>query len=172
MVDLILVIVAYTLLTAGLFCCIVPIFPGAVVAYAGMVCAYFCDDMGISIGGWSLVSWGVITLIVTALDYILPAYMAKLLGGSRAGQWGATLGLFIALIISFFIPIAVLPQILASLIGPMFGAIIGEMIHNRKDFNHACKVGVGSFFSFIVGMGLKLIVIFFMLMHLTITVIW
>ncbi len=166
--DTILAVCAYTLLVTGLAGCILPILPGVIIAYGGVVCAYFYSgDSVVSIGGWSLVVWLVLTLLVTILDYFLPAYMARVVGGSKAGQWGATVGLFIGLVGSFFIPLPFVAQVISAIAGPMVGAILGEVIFAKTDFNQACKVGVGSFCSFIVGTGVKLIVTILMFAHVT-----
>ena len=41
----------------------------------------------------------MVTAVVTALDYILPAYFSKMFGGSRAGIIGATVGVFAGMIL-------------------------------------------------------------------------
>ncbi len=170
--DTLLAVCAFTLLTTGVAGCILPILPGVIIAYGGVVCAYFYSgDSVVSIGVWSLVIWLILTLFVTLLDYFLPAYLARAVGGSKAGQWGATVGLMFGLVGSFFVPLPIIAQIVSVIAGPMVGAILGEVIFAKSDFNHACKVGVGSFCSFIVGTGIKLIVTILMFAHVTMATI-
>ena len=73
--------------------------------------------------------------------------MTKTFGGSRQATIGATIG---AIGGFFFGPLGVIA-------GPFIGALIGEMMHNHDDLNGAIKVGLGSFLSFIVGTGVKLL---------------
>ena len=67
----------------------------------------------------------------------------------------------IAVVGFFFIP----P--LGILLGPFVGAVIGELCHNREDISKAFLVGFGSFLSFIVGTGLKLIAAVGMFVHIS-----
>ena len=62
------------------------------------------------------------------------------------------------------------PQIrrLAGIIlGPFVGAVAGELLNDRGDFPKAILVGFGSFLSFIVGTGLKVVAAVGMLIHVT-----
>jgi uncharacterized protein YqgC (DUF456 family) len=55
-------------------------------------------------------------------------------------------------------------SIVGAIVGPFIGAVIGELVNDGSNTVRAIKVGVGSFFSFIVGTGLKVIVSFAMLL--------
>ena len=54
--------------------------------------------------------------------------------------------------------------LLLSIIGPFIGAVVGELIADPTDKRRAFKVGAGSFLSFLVGTGLKVILSFVMLL--------
>ena len=138
-----LAIVAIICALVGTVGCVVPIIPGGVVTYVGYICLYFCSGAEVSTG-W-LVAFGLLTAIVTIMDFVLPAYMSKRFGGSREGQIGATLGMIVGL----FVPFGILA-------GPFVGAVLGELRHNSQDKAKAFRVGLGSFLSFIVGTGAKL----------------
>jgi uncharacterized protein YqgC (DUF456 family) len=92
--------------------------------------------------------WGIVTLVVSILDYILPGYFSKMFGGSKAGITGATIGVFVGM---FMGPMGII-------LGPFFGAVAGEMFNQRRTLGEAIKVGFGSLISFIVGSGMKLVV--------------
>ena len=124
--------------------CIVPIIPGVVLSYAGLLCAYFRD--GSTLSTTLLWIWLVVVAVVSLIDYFLPAYMTKIFGGSRPATIGATIGAIAGFL---FGPIGII-------VGPFAGAVIGELMNNRNDLNRAIKVGLGSFLSFIVGTGIKL----------------
>ena len=92
--------------------------------------------------------WAGLTAAVTAADYFLPGYMAKLFGGTRAGMVGATVGMIAGLFVGGLIGIVV---------GPFVGAVAGELLNDRERIGQALVVGVGSFLSFLVGTGIKLV---------------
>ena len=135
---------AILLAVIGAAGCIVPIIPGVVLSYAGLLCAYFRD--GSTLSTTLLWIWLVVVAVVSLIDYFLPAYMTKIFGGSRPATIGATIGAIAGFL---FGPIGII-------VGPFAGAVIGELMNNRNDLNRAIKVGLGSFLSFIVGTGIKL----------------
>ena len=130
----------------GIIGSVVPVLPGPALSFVGLICASLTDDSTISTT--KLWTWGIITLIICILDYILPGYFSKMFGGSKAGITGATIGVFIGL---FMGPMGII-------LGPFVGAVAGEMFNQSRPLSEAIKVGFGSLISFIVGTGLKLIV--------------
>lgn len=89
----------------------------------------------------------LITIVVTALDYVVPAAGAKKFGASKYGFWGAVLGMLVGII--FFPP-------LGMIIGAFLGAIIGEMVVGKPS-QEALKAGWGVFVGIMFGMIIKLI---------------
>ena len=138
----------------GVLGSVIPVLPGPALSFAGMVVAYF--------GGGDYIStrllwiWGIITLVITVLDYILPGYFSKMFGGTKAGITGATIGVFAGL---FMGPIGII-------LGPFAGAVIGELLHEKQNLGRAITVGFGSLLSFLVGSGLKLITTGMMLYYI------
>lgn len=130
----------------GIIGSIMPILPGVVLSYIGMLCAYFTSASTITTP--MLWVWGIVTVAVCVMDYILPAYFSKMFGASKAGMTGATLGVFAGI---FLGPIGII-------FGPFAGAVLGEMLNQNRTLGEAIKVGFGSFLSFLVGTGIKLIV--------------
>jgi uncharacterized protein YqgC (DUF456 family) len=88
---------------------------------------------------------GVIAVLVTILDYIVPVWGTKRFGGSKYGTRGATVGL----IVGFFL------GPLGLILGPLIGAFVGELIF-KDDMSYAFKAGFGSLLGFLTGIGLKL----------------
>ncbi len=135
---------AVVLAVVGAAGCIVPVIPGVVLSYAGLLCAFFRE--GSTLSTTLLWIWIAVVAVVSVIDYFLPAYMTKIFGGSRPATIGATIG---AVGGFFFGPLGII-------VGPFIGAMAGELLNNRNDMNRAIKVGLGSFLSFIVGTGIKL----------------
>ena len=142
--EVFLAIMAVVLAVVGAAGCIVPVLPGVVLSYAGLLCAFFREGSTLSTS--LLWIWVVVVAVVSVIDYFLPAYMTKIFGGSRPATIGATIG---AVGGFFFGPLGII-------VGPFIGAMAGELLNNRNDMNRAIKVGLGSFLSFIVGTGIKL----------------
>ena len=142
--DTLLSVLAVLFGVVGCVGCIVPVLPGVALAYAGYLCLYFCSYSEISVA-W-LVVFGVLTAIVSVLDYLLPSYMTKKFGGSKAGERGAMAGVLCGFL---FGPIGII-------VGPFVGAVLGELIFDNSDKQRALRSGFGSFLSFFVGTGIKL----------------
>ena len=144
--DTILTIIALLCGIIGIIGSVVPILPGVALSFVGLVCAYFVPETTITTS--MLWIWGAVTIIVCIMDYILPAYFSKMFGASKAGMTGATIGVFAGM---FMGPIGIIA-------GPFVGAVLGEMLNQKRTLDEAVKVGFGSFISFIVGTGVKVIV--------------
>lgn len=152
--DIFLSILAVVFGVVGIIGSVVPIIPGVILSYAGLLCAFFCSDSLMSpVTVWI---WLAIVAVVSVVDYFLPAYMTRIFGGSRASVVGATIGLVVGL---FFTPIGMI-------LGTFLGAVTGELLNDRSDFVRALRAGVGSFLSFIVGTGIKLLTAFGILFYI------
>ena len=149
-----LIIIALVASIVGLVGVVVPVLPGTLLSFVGLLCAYFVT--GSTITMTQLVVCGILSLIVILLYYLLHGYFTKVFGGTKAGITGATIGTFVGLLFG-------LPGII---LGPFFGAVIGEMVSSNQDIDKALTIGLGSLLSFLVGSGIKLIVGLYMLYHI------
>lgn len=142
--DIVLLILAFFMMLIGLIGCIVPGLPGTPIAYIGLWIAQATDKIHFS---WQfLLIWGIVVVIISVLDYVVPAWGTKHYGGTKWGVWGSTIGVFVGL---FFGAMGVI-------LGPLVGAVIGELI-SGKQLNDALKAGWGSFVGILFGTILKLI---------------
>lgn len=142
--DIALIVIAFVLMLIGIIGCIVPGLPGTPIAYAGLWVAQATDKIDFS---WQfLLIWGIVTLVIFVLDYIVPAWGTKKYGGTNWGVWGSIIGVFAGM---FFGPLGVI-------IGPLVGAIVGELI-GGKEFAQALRAGWGSFIGILFGTIIKLI---------------
>ncbi len=144
--DVFLIVLGLILILAGLIGCILPGLPGPLTAWLGLVVTTLAkvipDD-------WSFI--GVtffIVLIITILDYLIPAVGTKKFGGSKYGTIGAVVGV----IAGFFLPI---PG--GIIVGAFAGAFIGEYLKNN-DAAQALKAAFGALIGFLVSTGMQLIV--------------
>jgi len=144
--DYFLLAIAIILIIVGLLGCILPIIPGPPLSFLGILVLHFTQFGEGEYTTNFLVILAVISIAVTVMDYIVPIWGTKKFGGTKAGMWGATIGMIIGMI--FLGP-------LGLIFGPLVGAIIGESIKgaNNKD---AFKSGLGAFIGFLMGVGLKL----------------
>jgi uncharacterized protein YqgC (DUF456 family) len=94
-----------------------------------------------------MVTWAIITVVITVLDYVIPLYGTKKFGGSKYGVWGCTIGLLVGI---FAGPWGII-------IGPFIGAFVGEVMANANS-SQALRAALGSFIGFLFGTLLKLIV--------------
>lgn len=145
--SVILCIVAGVLLLVGFLGTFVPVLPGAPLAWAGLLAAYFSEYTDISI--FCLIITAVIAVIVSVVDNIFPVAMTKKFGGSKYATTGATVGL----IVGFFTgPWGII-------LGPFFGALIGEFINKEGRNEGVFKAAFGAFMGFLLGTGLKMITV-------------
>jgi len=145
--DIFLLVLGLILILIGIVGCIVPGMPGPMSAWVGLLVTVLSkvipDD-------WTLVTLTfIVVLIITVLDYIIPAIGTKKFGGSKYGTYGAIIGVIVGL----FTPI---PG--GVIIGAFIGALIGEYIRN-KNIEQALKAAFGAFIGFLVSTGMQLIVV-------------
>lgn len=153
-----LLVLAFLCMLIGIIGCIVPGLPGTPIAYAGLWIAQATDRVDFS---WQfLLIWAIVTIVISVLDYVVPAWGTKHYGGTKWGVWGSTIGVFVGL---FFGAVGVI-------LGPLVGAVLGELIAG-KQLNEAFKAGWGSFVGILFGTVLKLIACGLMLVAL-IQAIW
>jgi uncharacterized protein YqgC (DUF456 family) len=157
--DYFLLIAGSLMMLVGILGCLLPVLPGPPLSWVGLLL------LNISrFGNFSfqfLVIMAVVAVVVTVLDYVVPVWGTKRFGGSRAGIWGATLGLIGGI---FFMPPA------GIILGPFLGALIGELIIGT-DSRASVRSAFGSFVGFLLGTGLKLIASFVMTWYFVVELI-
>jgi len=148
MSDYILLILGIILMIIGIIGCLVPVLPGPPLSFLGLLLLHFTRFGSGTVTVLTnpvLYTLGVIAVVVTIMDYVVPVWGTKKFGGSKYGTRGATIGL----IIGFFLgPLGII-------LGPLIGAFVGEMIF-KDDLGYAFKAGFGSLLGFLTGIGLKL----------------
>lgn len=136
--DGILLILGLLLMIAGIVGSFLPVLPGPPMSWLGLLLLYFTE--AVPFNYWILGVTFVLTVIITILDFVIPAQGTKKFGGSKYGIWGTNIGL----VIGIFAPIP-----FGFIIGPFVGALIGELIYNSTDHKRAWKAATGSFLGFL-----------------------
>ncbi len=135
----------YILLVIGLICMIVgiigsflPVLPGTPLSWVGLLLISFTS--AVPTNYWLLSITGILMLVVTFLEYYIPAKGTKHFGGSKYGVWGTNIGIVVGLLVP--IPFGVI-------IGPFIGAFVGELINNSNNPRGALKAAFGAFLGFL-----------------------
>jgi uncharacterized protein YqgC (DUF456 family) len=147
--DIFLLIIGLAFILIGIVGSVLPVIPGPPIGWVGLLLLYLTK--AVPMDYWAIGITLFLAILVSILDYIIPALGTKKFGGTKYGMWGTTIGL----VIGFFIPIP-----LGFLIGSVIGAFIGEMLYDSKDTNRATKAAVGSFIGFVGSTFLKLVLTF------------
>ena len=151
--DIFLIVLGLILIIIGFIGCIVPGLPGPGLAWAGLLVTTLSNVIP---DNWSLIGVGfVIVLVITVLDYIIPAIGTKKFGGSKYGTYGAIIGVLAG--IFFPIPGGII-------VGAFLGAFIGELLRNN-DVALSLKAAFGAFIGFLASTGLQLIVVIIFLIQ-------
>ncbi|WP_029036732.1 DUF456 domain-containing protein [Salinimicrobium xinjiangense] len=144
--DLFLVVLAGILMLVGILGSFLPMLPGIPVSWGGLLLLHLTSVIPINYTYLGITL--LITVIIFALQYAIPAIGTKYLGGSKQGMFGATIGLFAGI----FIPIP-----FAILIAPFIGAYIGEIM-NKADSRTALKAASGSFIGLLASTFMEFVV--------------
>jgi len=154
--DIIVLSLAFFFMIGGILGSILPVIPGTPISWIGLIILYLSPSLKFD---WPfIIITGVIAIAIYILDYVVPAIGTKRFGGSKAGAWGAIIGLFVGIIV---------PIPLGILIGPFLGALVGELIINKTEKRQAWKAAFGSFIGFLASTFMKLVATFaFLLLFL------
>lgn len=158
--DIFLVLIGLVCMIIGILGSSLPVLPGPAASWLGIFLLY-CTK-AVPINYWVIGITLAITIIISILDYIIPAKGTKRFGGSKYGIWGTNIGL----IVGFLTPIP-----FGFLIGPFIGALIGELIFNPKDRNRAFKAASGSLLGFLASTFIQFLVCIVFL-GLFISIVW
>jgi len=145
--DILLLILGFICVLVGILGSFLPILPGPSISWIGLVLLYFTN--AVPTNYWVLGISLLLTIIISILDYVIPAKGTKRFGGSSYGVWGTNIGLLVGILA---------PIPFGFIIGPFIGAFVGELIYNSKDHNRALKAATGSFIGFLASSFMKFVV--------------
>jgi len=154
-----LIVIGLILNIIGIIGVILPALPGIVLNYIALILLYIVKGE-VEFSLRILIVFGILTLLVTLLDYILPLLGARKYGASRIGVWGAVIGMLVGII--FFPPFGII-------FGLLIGAFLGELIAGKEQ-SQALRAGfatfLGSLTSMVVKLLLAIVMTVYFLIHL------
>mgnify|MGYP003434152025 FL=1 len=150
--DILIMVLAIILMVGGIAGCVLPILPGAPLAYAGLLLLHFTGLAHFSTA--QLIVWLIVVVVLQVVDYITPLLGSKYSGGTSFGNRGCVAGTLLGL---FFMPWGII-------LGPFLGAVAGEMM-GGQDLSHAIRAGIGTLLGFLFGTLMKVIVCFYFLVQ-------
>lgn len=153
-------IIGFALMIIGILGSIMPVLPGPSFSWLGLALLYFTN--AVPLNYWILGGTLLLTILLSVLDYVIPAKGTKKFGGSTYGIWGTNIGL----IVGIFAPIP-----FGFIIGPFVGAFVGELLYNSTDHHRAFRAATGSFLGFLASSFIKFIVCM-MYLGLFVWIVW
>jgi uncharacterized protein YqgC (DUF456 family) len=148
--SVLLWIVAIGLMLVGIAGTVLPMLPGAILVFAGILLAAWIDDFT-RIPVWLVVILGAFTAIAWAVDYLAAVAGAKKAGASKLALIGAAIGTLAGIFTGLW----------GLLFMPLVGAAIGEFVAQR-DLLRAGKVGMATWIGLLVGTAVKVAIVFAM----------
>ena len=140
--ETVLLILAILLIVVGMIGSVLPVLPGPPLAFVGIILTQVFTDY--QLAPFVFWSFGVMMVLITIGDFLLPGLLVKIGKGSKNATQGANLGLLIGLFLG--------PP--GLIIGPFFGAMFGEMT-TGKSFSDSFKPAILAFLGFATGVLLK-----------------
>lgn len=143
-------ILCAALIVAGLAGTVLPVLPGTVLVWAGIVLGAWIDDFQ-RVGTTTLVVVTVLAALAWVLDYVAGLLGARKAGASRQALLGAAIGTVAGLFMG----------VVGVLFMPLVGAALGEYLA-QKDQARAVRVGVATWLGIMLGLLAKVVLAFIM----------
>lgn len=143
-------VLSVALIVVGLAGTVLPVLPGTVLVWGGIVLGAWIDDFTrVSVTTVLVIS--VLALLAWALDYAAGLMGAQKAGASKLALMGAALGTVAGLFMG----------LLGVLFMPLVGAAVGEYLA-QKDQKRAAKVGAATWIGMMLGLLAKVVLAFIM----------
>jgi uncharacterized protein len=151
--------VSAALVLTGLAGTVLPILPGTLLVWAGILFGAWIDDFTrVSVGTVAVIS--ILAVLAWGLDFVAGLMGAKRAGASKQALVGAALGTVVGLLMG----------LVGVLFMPLVGAAAGEYWAQRNQ-TRAIKVGVATWVGLMLGMLAK-VVLSFVMVGIFLAAIW
>jgi uncharacterized protein len=137
-------VLAVILVIAGILGTVLPVLPGPLLVFAGLLLAAGIDGFR-KVGWLPLLALGFLTALSFVVDFVATRAGAKKAGASRQAVIGAAIGT----IAGMFFGIA------GIFAGPFLGAAFGEFLA-RRNLVRAGQVGYGTLTGLVLGAAMKI----------------
>lgn len=145
-------LLAIALVIVGLLGTVLPVIPGALFTFGGLLLAAWADDFArVGIVGLTII--GVLGFLSWVADFVATLMGAQRVGASTQALVGATLGGAVGI----FLGLA------GMILGPFVGAVAGELLARRGELVRAGKVGLGTWLGLIAAAVVKVVITFMMI---------
>ncbi|MFN5025159.1 MAG: DUF456 domain-containing protein [Bacteroidota bacterium] len=158
--DILLLVLSFLLIVAGIAGSFLPALPGPPLAYAGIWAAQYSSYA--PFGTTTLVVYGIGVVIISVVDYLLPMWATRISGGTPQGARGAMIGT----VVGMFVPIP-----FALFLGAFIGAVMGELSAGKSQ-REAVIAGAAAFIGFVAGSLMKLFFCVWLGLHLLVSLIF
>lgn len=149
-----LIIIAVVLAIVGFLGAIIPGIPGTPLSFIALLLLFFIPEMKYTTV--FILVMGFLCAVITVLDYVIPIYGTKKLGGTKMGVRGSTIGLIVSILVLPLLGVVIGPFGIGGIIlGPFVGAYIGEIMAGNSE--NAFRSAIGSFLGFLAGTFIKII---------------
>jgi uncharacterized protein len=132
MLEGITIVIGSILMLLGLAGSILPFLPGPPLNFIGLFLLALLKHFSPPLTPTLVIILAIVTILVIAMDYIIPLLGAKRYGASKWGVWGSVLGMVIGI---FWSP-------LAMFVGAFVGAVVVEWLVGKKK-EEALRAGWG-----------------------------
>jgi hypothetical protein len=139
------------LVIVGLAGTVLPVIPGTLLVFAGLVVAAWADQFT-RVGWVGLTIIGVLAAIAFVADFVASLLGAKRVGASPLALFGAALGGLVGIFFGLF----------GMILGPFVGAVAGEWMA-RGRLKQAGKVGLGTWLGLVAAAVAKVVLAFAMI---------
>jgi uncharacterized protein YqgC (DUF456 family) len=143
-------VLSTVLILAGLAGTVLPLLPGTLLVWAGLLLGAWIDDFT-RVGIGAVVSITLLAALAWALDFVAGLMGAKRAGASKLALVGAAVGTIVGIFMG----------LVGVLFMPLVGAAIGEY-WAQKDQQRAAKVALATWVGLLVGMVAKIAISFVM----------
>ena len=143
-------VLCVALIVLGLAGTVLPVLPGTLLVWAGIVLGAWIDDFA-RVSVTTVVVISVLGVVAWVLDYAAGLLGAQKAGASKQALLGAAVGTVVGLFMG----------LVGVLFMPLVGAAVGEYVA-RKDEARAVKVGLATWVGIMLGLLAKVVLAFIM----------
>jgi uncharacterized protein YqgC (DUF456 family) len=142
--SIVLLILAGLAIITGMAGLILPVLPGPLLLFIGLVLAAWAEDFS-HVGGMTITVLALIALLAHVIDFIAGVLGARKFGAHRRALIGGAIGAVLGIFFGF----------IGIILGPFIGAVLGQLSAS-SDLKTAGRAGLGTWIGLILGTAVKI----------------